>query len=317
MTRWRPGHLEAVPERAVADDSGTSGAMIAGGIDTRPGFEGQPFGSAFVFGGGWGATEESDGVSYCQSSLYNCRAVIVEYIEKSMPVVIWEHARTIDTAGAGRFRGGFAATYAFEALSDTFCTPIVDSSKFPAEGLGGGGGGVMSFAVLLKKDPTGGIGTWNGLVPAERMIPLFGAFDEEGRPDMVNGVWGQGTLLQTSKPTGYVLHPGEIMRIQTACAAGYGDPLDRDPAAVLNDVANELVSPSAAAELYGVRIDTDTLQVDEGATTALREQMRAERGDRWATPLAYPADWPVTEAELEPFIHAGVVGSARRVHTEV
>jgi N-methylhydantoinase B len=308
---------EAVPEHAVADDSGTSGAMIAGGIDTRPGFEGLPFGSAFVFGGGWGATEESDGISFCQSSLYNCRAVIVEYVEKSMPIVIWEHARTIDTAGAGRYRGGFGATYSFEALSDTFCTPIVDSSKFPALGLDGGGGGTMSYGALLKKDATGGIGTWNGLVPAERMLPLFGAFDEDGRPDPVGGVWGQGTLLQTSKPTAYVLHPGEIMRIQTACAAGYGDPLGRDPAAVLDDVANELVSLSAAAEVYGVKIDPERLTVDEEGTATLREQLRAERGSDWVTPLAHPSEWPLDESEFERLGQAGVVGSTHQVQAEV
>ncbi|MFZ0382042.1 MAG: hypothetical protein WAL38_29720, partial [Solirubrobacteraceae bacterium] len=198
-----------------------------------------------------------------------------------------------------------------------FCTPIVDSSKFPALGLDGGGGGTMSFGVLLKKDASGGIGTWNGLVPAERMVPLFGAFDEESRPDQINGVWGQGTLLQTSKPTAYVLHPGEIMRIQTACAAGYGDPLERDPAAVLDDVANELVSLHAAAELYGVKIDAERLELDADGTAALREQMRAERTADWATPLAHPFEWPLDESEFERLRQAGVVGSNQQVHTEV
>jgi N-methylhydantoinase B len=308
---------QAVPDRAVADDSGTSGAMIAGGLDTRPGLEGTPFGSAFVFGGGWGATRANDGISYCQSSLYNCRAVIVEYIEKSMPVVIWEHARTIDTAGAGRFRGGFGATYSFEALSDTFCTPIMDSSKFPAMGLDGGGGGTMSWAALLAKDERGGLGTWNGLVPADRMTPLFGAFDAEGRPDPL-AIWGQGTLLQTSKPTAYLLRPGEIMRVQTACAAGYGDPLDREPAAVLSDVANELVSAQQAERVYGVVIDAERLAVEDDATSQLRDRLRAERSDgQIATPLAHPHNWPLDAEEFERLRLGPVVGAATTTPAEV
>jgi N-methylhydantoinase B len=297
---------EAVPERAVADDSGTSGAMIAGGVDTRPGHEGQPFGSAFVFGGGWGATATADGISYCQSSLYNCRAVIVEFIEKSMPVVIWEHARTIDSAGPGQFRGGFGAMFAFEAISDTYCTPIVDSSKFPAEGLDGGGGGTMSFGMLLDKDAQGGLGTWNGLVPADRITPLFGAFDDDGRPDPVGGAWGANTLLQTAKPTAFLLRAGQIMRIQVACAAGYGDPLDREPAKVLDDVANELVSPKAAADIYGVQIDLATLTVDEAATRELRDRLR---GTATAPRIMHSHQWPLDGTEFDRLRHGGVVGA--------
>ena len=63
--------------------------------------KGQPFGSALVFGGAWGGTQESDGVCFCQSPLFNCRANIIEYSEKAMPVVIWEYAR-IDRLGGRR-----------------------------------------------------------------------------------------------------------------------------------------------------------------------------------------------------------------------
>ena len=55
------------PSRRWLTTAGTSGAMIAGGIDTRPGFEGLPFGSAFVFGEAWGGTEKSDGISVLPS----------------------------------------------------------------------------------------------------------------------------------------------------------------------------------------------------------------------------------------------------------
>src|SRR3954454_10303156 len=245
---------KAVPGRAVADDSGTSGAMIAGGIDNRPGLEGQPFGGAFVFGGGWGGTAKADGISFCQSSLYNCRAVIVEYTEKSSPIVVWEHQATIYTAGAGEHRGGFAAVWSVEALSDTYVTPIVDSSKFPAEGVEGGGGGATSWAALVRKHEQGGVRAWNGIVPVERLTPLFGAFDAQHRPDPEHGEWGRDTLLQTSKPTAHLLKGGEILRVQIAYAAGYGDPLRRDTARVLADVSDDLVSVQQAPEIYGVRI---------------------------------------------------------------
>ena len=39
-----------------------------------------------------------------------------------------------------------------------------------------------------------------------------------------------------------------------AGAGGWGDPLERDPAAVLRDVRNELLSPAKALADYGVVI---------------------------------------------------------------
>jgi len=51
---------------------------------------------------------------------------------------------------------------------------------------------------------------------------------------------------------------------------GYGEPRARDPAAVLADVRDGYVSAEAAAERYGVVVDTETWRVDEAATERLR-----------------------------------------------
>jgi N-methylhydantoinase B len=288
---------EACRERAVADDSGTSGAIIFAGIDGRSGHEGEAFGGALVFGGGWGGSAETDGISFCQSPLYNCRSMIVEYIEKAMPIVVWEHGIAIDSAGPGRSRGGFGAAFTFEALSDAVCTPLVDSTKFAPIGLEGGGSGSPSYAMLVEKDERGGVTSWNGILPAERFKPLFGIFDDQGRPDPIDGSFGNGTLLQTGKPTAMPMQAGDVMHVQIACAGGWGDPLDRDPAAVLVDVRNERLSAEAAADLYGVRIDPEALRVDEEETRALREEIRA--GGSRERPLAHFREWPLTEAEFE------------------
>jgi N-methylhydantoinase B len=76
-----------------------------------------------------------------------------------------------------------------------------------------------------------------------------------------------------------------------AGAAGWGDPLERDPAAVLRDVRNELLSPAKAAADYGVVVDAKRWIVDEAATKRRREEIRAARGWRavpkvqWRDPL--------------------------------
>jgi N-methylhydantoinase B len=60
---------------------------------------------------------------------------------------------------------------------------------------------------------------------------------------------------------------------------GWGDPLDRDPQAVLDDVLDEYVSIEGAARDYGVvltgSVEELTVAIDAEATAALREKMRA------------------------------------------
>jgi N-methylhydantoinase B len=84
---------------------------------------------------------------------------------------------------------------------------------------------------------------------------------------------------------------GDIFRHVLAGAGGWGDPLERDPPAVLKDVRNELLSPAKAVSDYGVVVDTQRWVVDEAATARRREEIRKARGWRevpkvqWHDPL--------------------------------
>src|SRR5207247_7303306 len=71
---------------------------------------------------------------------------------------------------------------------------------------------------------------------------------------------------------------GDVFRHVLAGAGGWGDPLERDPAAVLRDVRNELLSPAKAAADYGVVIRNK--QIDAAATARARTEIRAARGWR-------------------------------------
>ncbi|HTG20368.1 MAG TPA: hydantoinase B/oxoprolinase family protein, partial [Reyranella sp.] len=71
---------------------------------------------------------------------------------------------------------------------------------------------------------------------------------------------------------------GDIFRHVLAGAGGWGDPLERDPAAVLKDVRNELLSASKAAADYGVVVDTARWAIDTAATAKAREEIRRVRG---------------------------------------
>ena len=71
-----------------------------------------------------------------------------------------------------------------------------------------------------------------------------------------------------------VLHPGDQLWEYIAGGAGYGDPLERDPAAVLADVLDGKIQ---SAEDYGVVLTPDRTAVDEVKTKERREALAARR----------------------------------------
>lgn len=74
----------------------------------------------------------------------------------------------------------------------------------------------------------------------------------------------------------YPLGPGRTVFAQKQGGGGWGDPLERDPQQVREDVLDEYVSIAGARRDYGVVIEPDTLNVDMEATEILREAMRKE-----------------------------------------
>jgi hypothetical protein len=58
---------------------------------------------------------------------------------------------------------------------------------------------------------------------------------------------------------------------------GYGDVLDRDPALVVHDLDDGLITPDVAERIYGVIVDPQTHLVDQARTRKARQDIRTER----------------------------------------
>jgi N-methylhydantoinase B len=71
------------------------------------------------------------------------------------------------------------------------------------------------------------------------------------------------------------VRPGDVLHFVTWGGGGWGDPLERDPALVALEAARGLVTADGARH-YGVELSADG-SVDETATAALRQRMRAGR----------------------------------------
>ena len=74
------------------------------------------------------------------------------------------------------------------------------------------------------------------------------------------------------------LREGDVFSHELPGGGGWGDPLERDPRAVLADVRNGFVSVDSARDEYGVVVGADPLEVDMAATDALRTE-RAGSGN--------------------------------------
>ena len=77
-----------------------------------------------------------------------------------------------------------------------------------------------------------------------------------------------------SKFSGLAVQADDVMTYYSPNGGGYGDPLNRPPIKVLEDVLDGFCTLSHAREVYGVIVDAEAETVDMVATEALRAGMR-------------------------------------------
>ena len=162
----------------------------------------------------------------------------IESIEAEQPLLIKRYGFVADTGGAGEYRGGLAMEREYELLADEATVQIrSDRTRFLPWGVQGGGPGTRTYSIL---NPS----TENQILPSK-------------------------FLKQLTR--------GDVYRLVQAGAGGYGDPLERDPEAVLSDVIQEKVSSEQAQVQYGVVIDSRTNELDLESTGKLRDRLRTWR----------------------------------------
>jgi N-methylhydantoinase B len=81
-----------------------------------------------------------------------------------------------------------------------------------------------------------------------------------------------GELIRVKPHRMQDLQPGDELIKLSSGGGGVGSPFERDPAAVLEDVTNGLVSPEGAEFVYGVAVEAGTMALDAARTADLRAQ---------------------------------------------
>jgi len=188
--------------------------------------------------GAWGARPWADGLDGNSHMFANMASHSVEVTEAEHPIQLLAYEFVADKAGAGKFRGGVPFRRDYRFLEEEGVLQVrSDRRDHRPFGLYGGSPGR----------------------PSENYL----------NPD------GENRLLP-SKLT-MTVRKGDVFRHVLAGAGGWGDPLERDPAMVLRDVRNELVTPALAEADYGVVVDTSTWTVDGAKTERRRAEIRRAR----------------------------------------
>jgi N-methylhydantoinase B len=191
----------------------------------------------------------------------------VEQNEQVMPVMYTWQKEVTDSAGAGKYVGGSTIGIGFTAWGSEDV--------------------VYQVAVSGVTQPTA-LGLYGGM-PGSPNSYLFrenaGTIEEILFPDSRLSADDDGTRAVSPKESDLRQRTGDVLEVVATGAAGIGDPLERDPEAVLADIAHMKFSPEVAAELFGVAIEDGV--VDAERTEQLRTGQRRQRLEAATAGKAY------------------------------
>ncbi len=162
-----------------------------------------------------------------------------EYLENFYPVIVEGYSSIMDSGGAGKHRGGNGVEKIYRLLAEGEVSIHDDRAKIQPWGILGGKPGACSAKWLVR-----------------------GNGEREPLPSKIDNI---------------KVMPGDLIIFRTAGGGGWGDPLERDPRRVRNDVARKLNSIESAREEYGVVLSGEGHSIDLRQSEDLQSSMRQTR----------------------------------------
>ena len=217
---------------------------VSGSYGTSPNFvysgtdsSGEPYQILEILYGGIPARPVGDGLDG-HSWWPMFKAVPTEYLERYYPMQVDAYRARTDSGGAGYHRGGHGIAKTYTFLADGFISFQDDRAHTYPWGVVGGKPGASSEKVIIRP--------------------------------------GTGEERLPSKVENLPVKAGDQLIFSTAGAGGLGDPLEREPERIVEDVRSGLVSVEAAKEDYGLVVSLRG-EIDEAATEAARTALRDSR----------------------------------------
>jgi N-methylhydantoinase B len=189
-----------------------SGASSALSIAWSKGRPGQINQQYEIAGSAYGGGFGHDGATGAATHLSNLHSTPIEVLESEFPCRITRFDFVPDSGGAGRWRGGLGVRREYELLEDAVVIRRFNKTRFPPKGVAGGQAGTKARFIVR-------VGT-----------------DQE---------------YETPASARVEMKAGERFLLQSAGGGGYGDPRQRDRAALKRDIAEGYVTKDAAPRDYG------------------------------------------------------------------
>jgi len=246
---------------------------------------------ADINGNGQGARSHADG-EHSISPVFGfmCDSGEHEICEEDTPIIRLGAQRLAkDRVGWGKYRGGMG----YEQIATTRGSPYwgfmtgCEGSKFPsAQGLFGGYS-CPSYQLLKIK----GINIFEELKKNPKVVEVFDIVKLMNERPIQGGQYSSNDMGMTFE----LCADGEIYMICQGAGGGYGDVIEREPAAVMKDLAEDLISHENARDIYQVVYDEQTLIVDLEATAQRRADYRKARIARGKPFEQFCRDWVTPE----------------------
>ncbi len=201
---------------------------------TGQGEDGRSFAVMDIFFGGWGGRPTKDGIDGVAPMAFGSYGTIAaELLEREYPLVVDGFGYVPDTAGAGKHRGSLSVYKQWRFLRPGRVMVRTNRLSRPSEGLAGGQAGALSTNILNPG--------------------------------------GEGRELPRKAHLHLEVRPGDRIYHRVCGSGGHGDPWERDPEKVLEDVLDEKLTVEQAREQYGVVIHPERLTLEWEETLRLRQ----------------------------------------------
>jgi N-methylhydantoinase B len=210
-------------------------------------------------GSGGGAQSTGDGQDvYFLTSGTGAGLAQVETHESRQPILFLWRSLAANSGGPGFRRGGQSIdeAYLLRYSDELFGSATNSCAEVPPRGFGGGmPASTGDYWPIHASNAESLIKQGTSPLPAK----LAGSVDRVA-----------------SKTNNLKLTTGDVLRLISGGGGGLGDPIQRDPAKVAQDVRDGYITAGNARSAYGVIVGTDgTLQAE--ATVAERQRIRERR----------------------------------------
>ena len=200
-----------MPERAAGAHYGDSMVITVAGSDPRN--DDEFYLMIEPTTGGWGAFDGGDGANSLINNVNGSfKDLPIEVFENKYPLRILSYGIRQDSGGAGKYRGGNGTYREYLVESDAALWLWFERSETPAWGLFGGDTGKAPIVTVQR--------------PGEETIERLKVNDVK-------------------------LPAGSVIKSMTGGGGGYGDPAERDPELIREDLLDGYISPEHADAVYG------------------------------------------------------------------